>query len=147
MRLRSTTLIATLSAAALSCASVYDYHYRAPSNAAPGIQTIATRLAGVLEPQGFKRLALADDLIPQVGDTGYLGCPGASDLVIFLRERSGRTSVHLYTCRGEARIVAIADSWVRDEPARTSDILSWEFAEELASGTVTLEQRHRIALE
>ena len=107
------------------------------------------RLAAALEPQGFVRLALAtDDLIPQVGDTGYLGCPDASDLVVFLRrKRWGRTSVHLYACQGEARVVVLADSSVQDEPERTSALLSNEFADELASGTVTVVHRHRMALE
>jgi hypothetical protein len=148
MRLQATILVAVLSAAALACASVYDYHYRASSPEGPDIQAIATRLAGALEPQGFKELTVADDdLIPHVGDTGFLDCPDSSDLVLFLRERSGRTSVHLYACQGEARIVALADSWVPGEPASTSGVLSREFASELTRGEVTLVHRHRIALE
>jgi hypothetical protein len=146
MRLRSTTVLAVLSASALSCASVYDYHYQ--SDYAPDIESIATRLASVLEPEGFARLTLAnDDLIPQVGDTGYLSCANASDLVVFLREHSGRTTVHLYACQGEARVVALADSWVQGEPARTSDLLGQVFSDELTRGKVTLVHRHRIALE
>jgi hypothetical protein len=148
MRLRPRTLIAISSLVLLSCESVYDYHYRTPSNSAPDIHVIAGRLSGVLEPQGFKALTFAnDDLIPQVGGTGYLSCPNARDLVVFLRDRSGRTSVHLYACQGEARLVIVADSWVEDEPGRTRDLLNREFADEFASGAVILEHRHRVALE
>ena len=141
-----------LSATALSCASVYDYHYRASSHATPDIQAIARRVADVREPEGFKRFAFTkDDMIPQVGDTGYLGCPDAGDLIVFLRERYraryGRTSVHLYACQGEVRVVTLADSWVQQEPARTSELLSRVFADDLAKGVVIIDHRHRLAVE
>jgi len=149
MRYRAVASCLILSGTLLSCESVYVYDYElgASPNAESDMEFIATRLAHVLEPQGFAKLALGNETPPQVGATGYRGCPNASNLVVFLRERSGRTSVHFYTCQGEARVVTLADSWVPDEPARTSDLLSREFAAELAAGTMVLQHRRRLALE
>lgn len=148
MKLVTNVFIVTLAAIGVSCASVYDYHYHAAADGTPDIECIAKRLARVLEPRGFERLTISDDEpIPLGGDVGHLGCPGASRPVVFLRERPGRAAVHLYACHGEARIVAIADGWGHDEPARTSRMLSMELSNELASGAVTLEHRYRLALE
>jgi hypothetical protein len=148
MRLGPATLIAMASATALACASIYDYRYRGSGESAPDVEALAGRLAAVLEPHGFVRLALAKaEPIPQGGDTGQACCPGASEPVVFLRDQSGRTSVHLYACRGDARIVTLADGSARGEPERTRDLLSRELAAELSSGAVVLERRRRIALE
>jgi len=147
MRYWALAFFVILSGTLLSCESVYYYHLPASPDAESDLNFIATRLAHVLEPQGFAKLSLGNEAPPQVGATGYLGCSNAGNLVVFLRERSGRTSVHLYTCQGEVRVVTLADSWVPDEPARTSDVLSREFAAELASGTMVLQHRRRLALE
>jgi hypothetical protein len=147
-RIRLQWVLAFASFTALSCASVYDYHYHPPASDSPDIPGLATRLARVLEPQGFSRLVLArDEEAPQSSDTGYWTCPQASDLVVFMKQAEARTSVHLYACQGEARIVVIADPGARDEPQGVRDLLSHAFASELASGAIVLKHRYRIALE
>jgi hypothetical protein len=149
MQLRGTSLATVLAACVLSCASVYDYRYSASAPSASDVQSLALRLGAVLEAQGFARLSLEkDEPIPQSGDTGYHSCRDARDLVVFLREASGgTTSVHLFACHGVPRFVLLADSWTRDEPSTTRDLLSREFAAELDSGAVELTHRHRLALE
>jgi hypothetical protein len=133
-------------ASSLACASVYDYRFSGSSDSIPSATVLSDRLAAVLEPQGFKRLG-HDEPIPQSGGTGYHGCPDGRDLVVFLCERQGRTSVHLFACHGAPRFVVIADSWTRDEPDRTRDLLSREFAAEIESTAIVLRHRYRLALE
>jgi len=148
MHVRGIATGALLLAAATGCASVYDYRYATSRESAPDFASLTGRLTGVLEPRGFTRLDLQrDEPIPQGGDTGYASCSEPSDLLVFLREKPGRTSVHLFTCNGVPRFVVLADGWAPGEPSHTRDLLSREFAPELDRGTLILKHRYRFALE
>jgi hypothetical protein len=139
-----------------ACSPVYRFRYAEDMSPRPEPVELAARLATLLEPQGFQRLAVVPDEAPAIGATGFDQCPKAGDLAVFQKLVSSprvgaphRTWVHLFTCNGIPRFVVVSssDSAGHAESSRTRDLLNSAFAEELANGSIHLERTHRLALE
>jgi hypothetical protein len=156
MRSLRVASIAVAGVLLVACSPVYRFLYAGELSPPPTPVELASRLATLLEPQGFKRLSVAPEEAPAIGATGFDQCPTAADLTVFQKLVSSprvgvahRAWVHSFTCNRIPRFVVVSssDSAGHAESSRTRDLLESAFAEEIANGSIRLERTHRLALE